>query len=788
MADSATLLQKLNDKILESYDTVTQKGGTAPSDKNMDNLPAAIKSIPEGGGGSSDPYDVPYFDGGEYGAIAYIGPDGEVAYHYFTENENYSISSGGSGSGRAVEIVIDGYKLNASNILSFSFGTKHPSISTSYIFYNCTMLRSVYNTEKASGASVGSSFLYGCTLFNSPIKLPDTVTSIGSEFLSGCTSFNSSIYIPDSVVTVNSSFLYSCKRFNQPIELPVNLTKIGSLFLAVCSSFNSSISWRTERAPETPLAVDTDFMRRCSSFNQPISDFTKRITSFALSSSSNQAFMQECVLFNQPIEFNSGITYIPQEFLMGCTSFNQPIIIPALVTDLGGSSKSMYYFLRECASFNSPVTFLGQPTGKLTNFLYACTSYNQPVVLPESITEVTSFLYNCINFNSPITAPGLVDAGNYFLYGNKAITKEVPLPPTVTTIGGYFMSSSALESWTIPANIASIGDYFLYNANNLQHLTIETATLPTTSTRNLATTSSTDPVYTMGIELDGPGAEAWIAAMPSSTSSPYRKLYLPTDIVYLLYTDINGRNYKLTERNDKSTFLSTWCGSGTSSAAEVHYQPGVSTLTEVTTLPRSGGTSSSNGFLANCKNATIDGLEHFTNLTAIGGYFLYGVADYGGKLPDLSNVETIGNYFLGESSALLPEGGLKLGDKLTTIGNNFLYRNTDNQPIILPASLTTIGSDFMFYCRNFTHPLTIPDAVTSVGNIFMSECNNFTGPLNVGRSSGISSHNSTLATNLYSAPMFAQGVTLTGENAQIWKDTLPDRTNNTPYRKLIVAS
>ena len=46
----ASELQTLNDKILDAYDAVSDKGGTIPSAKNMANLATAIASISGGGG------------------------------------------------------------------------------------------------------------------------------------------------------------------------------------------------------------------------------------------------------------------------------------------------------------------------------------------------------------------------------------------------------------------------------------------------------------------------------------------------------------------------------------------------------------------------------------------------------------------------------------------------------------------------------------------------------------------------------------------------------------------
>lgn len=46
----ATSLTKLSSDISDAYDAINTMGGTIPSDKNTDNLPSAISSIPQGGG------------------------------------------------------------------------------------------------------------------------------------------------------------------------------------------------------------------------------------------------------------------------------------------------------------------------------------------------------------------------------------------------------------------------------------------------------------------------------------------------------------------------------------------------------------------------------------------------------------------------------------------------------------------------------------------------------------------------------------------------------------------
>lgn len=54
----ATAIAAAQQKVANAYNSVNTKGGTLPATQNLSNLPAAIESIPSGGGGGGDPIDV----------------------------------------------------------------------------------------------------------------------------------------------------------------------------------------------------------------------------------------------------------------------------------------------------------------------------------------------------------------------------------------------------------------------------------------------------------------------------------------------------------------------------------------------------------------------------------------------------------------------------------------------------------------------------------------------------------------------------------------------------------
>jgi hypothetical protein len=90
----------------------------------------------------------------------------------------------------------------------------------------------------------------------------------------------------------------------------------------------------------------------------------------------------------------------------------------------------------------------------------------------------------------------------------------------------------------------------------------------------------------------------------------------------------------------------------------------------------------------------------------------------------------IGDWFLNNCDSFNQQ--LILPDSLTTIGSFFLSSGIFrlccilfNQPIILPDSLTSIGDYFLSSCTSFNRPLRLPDSLTSIGDYFLSSCTSF---------------------------------------------------------------
>ena len=232
-------------------------------------------------------------------------------------------------------------------------------------------------------------------------------------------------------------------------------------------------------------------------------------------------FLYYSGMFNQLLVLSSNTTSIGNYFLAYCRTFNQPMIIPSGVTTIGE------YFMQGCLTFNQPITIPSGVTSIGTNFLSSCYSFNQPVEIPSSITNIgDAFIYACSTFNQSITIPSSVTSiGKYFLQYGYAFNQPVTIPSSVTTIGERFMQACYAfnQPVTIPSSVTTIGQNFMNNCYAFSNLTVDTTAHPTDE-NSLAATYNTSKMYVKGVTVKGTGRSAWISALPTRTSNPYRKL------------------------------------------------------------------------------------------------------------------------------------------------------------------------------------------------------------------------------------------------------------------------
>lgn len=155
-------------------------------------------------------------------------------------------------------------------------------------------------------------------------------------------------------------------------------------------------------------------------------------------------------------------------------------------------------------------------------------------------------------------------------------------------------------------------------------------------------------------------------------------------------------------------------------------------------------------------------------------------------LTGTENLLVIENNFLYQSTAI--NNALDLSN-VVEIGSDFMTQCTTFNSNITLSKVIRIGKNFMYTCSAFSKTITLPATLSSTDDYMFYCCDNMTslvcnGPAS---NSGIKSSNNMLATTNASAPMYTTGITLTGTEAERWKNRLADRSSS-PYRKLILGA
>ena len=110
-----------------------------------------------------------------------------------------------------------------------------------------------------------------------------------------------------------------------------------------------------------------------------------------------------------------------------------------------------------------------------------------------------------------------------------SILKEVSFEGATQLGDAAFRGCDGLTSLNLPESLTSVGLHFMMYCANIQEVYIPEAVgqSKVTDTTSLTALSKTDPSYSNGIILRGPGAQAMKAALPDrDDKSPFRKLIL----------------------------------------------------------------------------------------------------------------------------------------------------------------------------------------------------------------------------------------------------------------------
>lgn len=247
-------IPSLEHHVKSAYDSLETKGVKLPPNKNVANLSPTIDAI------NLDKYIVPEFDGGKYGAIAYIDANGDVSY-YAAESDSdlktvLTANSSSVAPTSIIKQVSNNYVVKRIDVLAFSIGSSGGPVPSDNDFLNSLYnLRRIYGLDGWSG-KIGSSFLVNCPSFNQEIIIPETINSIGSSFMGACLSINR-IVIPSSVTSITAPFMTNIRNLKEiVVDAPPPSGSIGNSLATIVQnteyesfitvSGNSAVEWKNK--------------------------------------------------------------------------------------------------------------------------------------------------------------------------------------------------------------------------------------------------------------------------------------------------------------------------------------------------------------------------------------------------------------------------------------------------------------------------------------------------------------------------------------------------------------
>ena len=342
-----------------------------------------------------------------------------------------------------------------------------------YVFYGCSSLQSV--TISSSLTNINNGTFNECTSLDS-ITIPNSVTNIGDNAFNGCTALPS-VTIPNSVTNISSNAFKSCTAL-QSIVIPDSVTDIGDSAFESCTALQSIV------IPDSVTTIGNALFKNCVVLHSATINNSATKVSYKM--------FEECISLESIIITNS-VTRIESRAFWNCTSLqtitiNKDNMVSISSNAFTGSGLNTvqiplgFSYSQLNLTYGTNQSFFGATGVTISN-----TNIDPGV----NLSELTQFKYiNGVIINDYITGTFEIPNGIEIsqlqeLTVGEAVTSiesnalencveliNVSIPDSVTSIGDYAFTGSALQSVTIPNSVTTINEGTFSGCTALQTVTI----------------------------------------------------------------------------------------------------------------------------------------------------------------------------------------------------------------------------------------------------------------------------------------------------------------------------
>lgn len=409
----ASQIEDYADGLTAAYGMVSQRGGTMPAQKNMNNLATAIATIPSGGTtpttptitsatynsndgtieitgtnfGSSPVVKVFNRAADEYQSVTVtsssntsaVVPVGNQTFGYYSRVimvENGGLESavkfvygdfanlGASGP----QVILWAYHSNATKYPLDAYGASMSTCTSGN--YGTSVSNALQNPYTIGFAATPFDPQSTATIVLSPairgfeIRTGITTLSCAGNFLGTCKKLSQPVGLADVTTIASNGFLGGSSEFNAPIDTS-KIEDFGARFLTLCTAFNQPLDL------SSATAIGVEFLRDCMAFDQElrfIGTSASHITIYgdnflrdAMSQSKTITF-EYCDIAGQ----NGGAYFIYDTFSLGEIIFRNTTVATA-----ASNSFSIYYHASDSPAYVDGIKISGDSTSVnavLTNY------------------------------------------------------------------------------------------------------------------------------------------------------------------------------------------------------------------------------------------------------------------------------------------------------------------------------------------------------------------------------------------------------------------------------------